>query len=213
MHAQIDAGSDPERVELRAHCLRREVGGEALTHSPGFTLTISRNETVFLVGPSGCGKTSILRCLSLLDAVESGSLELNGLPARDWSVPRWRSLVRYVHQQRIAFEGTPRKLFQAWASLSSQRRRPHRPLEPLIVALGLEPAIIDQGFATLSVRKPSGKGRSRWCTRAGRRRPEGTACIGVATGLTLVAFGRAFPPFCCRRAVSTSACRLPSRWP
>jgi len=37
-------------------------------------------EFVCLVGPSGCGKTTLLNCLSGLDAIDAGEIEIEGVP-------------------------------------------------------------------------------------------------------------------------------------
>ncbi len=41
-------------------------------------IAIERGEVAVLTGPSGGGKTTLLRCLSLLEAPDSGSVELDG---------------------------------------------------------------------------------------------------------------------------------------
>lgn len=41
-------------------------------------LTVTRGECVALWGPSGSGKTTLLRCLAGIEAVQQGSIEING---------------------------------------------------------------------------------------------------------------------------------------
>lgn len=42
------------------------------------TFSISKGEVVVVVGPSGCGKSTFLRCLNLLEIIDSGEIELDG---------------------------------------------------------------------------------------------------------------------------------------
>ena len=39
---------------------------------------MQRGEMVSIMGPSGCGKTTLLNCLSGLDAVDEGVIEIEG---------------------------------------------------------------------------------------------------------------------------------------
>ena len=45
----------------------------------GLDLTVNEHEVVCLIGPSGCGKSTILRCIDLLDPIDSGSILLDGV--------------------------------------------------------------------------------------------------------------------------------------
>ena len=45
----------------------------------GVDLTIGRGEMVAIMGPSGCGKTTLLNCLSGLDDVTAGRVEVDGV--------------------------------------------------------------------------------------------------------------------------------------
>lgn len=44
----------------------------------GLDLAVGEHEVVCLIGPSGCGKSTILRCIDLLDEIDSGSIALDG---------------------------------------------------------------------------------------------------------------------------------------
>ena len=59
-----------------------------------------------LVGPSGSGKSVLLRILALLDAPDSGNLELQGKPAGHSGIPEHRRKIIYMHQRPALFEGT-----------------------------------------------------------------------------------------------------------
>ena len=44
----------------------------------GIDLTIQRGEIIAIMGPSGCGKTTLLNCLSGLDDISEGTVEIEG---------------------------------------------------------------------------------------------------------------------------------------
>ena len=55
------------------------VGGKIKVHAlRGVDLSIKKGEMVTIMGPSGCGKTTLLNCLSGLDEVTKGSIEIEG---------------------------------------------------------------------------------------------------------------------------------------
>jgi putative ABC transport system ATP-binding protein len=45
----------------------------------GVSLTVQRGEMVGVMGPSGCGKTTLLNCVSGLDRVNDGSVQIDGV--------------------------------------------------------------------------------------------------------------------------------------
>ncbi len=46
----------------------------------GVSLTVKRGEVVVIIGPSGSGKSTLLRCINHLEAVDSGSIVVDGMP-------------------------------------------------------------------------------------------------------------------------------------
>jgi peptide/nickel transport system ATP-binding protein len=60
------------------------------------SLTIEPGEAVALLGPSGCGKSTLARVVALLHRPDSGTLILDGEPARHWRH-------RTPREQRTAF--------------------------------------------------------------------------------------------------------------
>jgi polar amino acid transport system ATP-binding protein len=55
-------------------------GVKALTD---FSAEIYRGEVVVIIGPSGSGKSTFLRCLNGLEEIDSGTIEIDGLPLDD----------------------------------------------------------------------------------------------------------------------------------
>jgi putative ABC transport system ATP-binding protein len=53
-----------------------ETGTTRIEALKNIDLTIHRGEMVAVMGPSGCGKTTLLNCLSGLDTVDSGRIEI-----------------------------------------------------------------------------------------------------------------------------------------
>ncbi|MDH4171042.1 MAG: amino acid ABC transporter ATP-binding protein [Acidimicrobiia bacterium] len=45
----------------------------------GIDLAVGEHEVVCLIGPSGCGKSTILRCVDLLDTIDTGEIRLDGV--------------------------------------------------------------------------------------------------------------------------------------
>ena len=55
-------------------------GGQPVRALQGVSLAVQRGEMVSIMGPSGCGKTTLLNCLSGLDAIDEGEIEIEGQP-------------------------------------------------------------------------------------------------------------------------------------
>ena len=48
-----------------------------------FSTKIHRGEVVVIIGPSGSGKSTFLRCLNGLEEIDSGAIEIDGIPLDD----------------------------------------------------------------------------------------------------------------------------------
>ena len=64
------------------------LGPSAVTALEDIDLTIAPGEFVSLIGPSGCGKSTLLRAIADLIPPTTGSLEVNGKPARQARLDR-----------------------------------------------------------------------------------------------------------------------------
>ena len=65
-----------------------ETSGGRTTALEGINLTIEPGEFVSLIGPSGCGKSTLLRVIGDLTSPTSGSVVVNGKPARQARLDR-----------------------------------------------------------------------------------------------------------------------------
>lgn len=140
--------AEPEEVHFQVSQLRQVIG-DTVVHS-GLSFELRTGEILFIRGPSGVGKTVLLRCLACLDPVQAGSLSLNGHGPQEWTIPRWRSLVSFVHQQRVSHPGTPAQLYFQIQQFDAQRSRARGDLPALIHALGLEQRVLNQAWRELS---------------------------------------------------------------
>jgi ABC-type lipoprotein export system ATPase subunit len=62
-----------------------DTGRVAVNALRGVDLTLERGEMVAIMGPSGCGKTTLLNCLSGLDSIDAGEIEIEGTPLQAMS--------------------------------------------------------------------------------------------------------------------------------
>ncbi len=45
----------------------------------GIDLTVDTNQVVCLIGASGSGKSTLLRCVNLLETIDAGTIEIDGI--------------------------------------------------------------------------------------------------------------------------------------
>lgn len=67
--------------------------------------SIKQGEVVVIVGPSGCGKSTFLRCLNMLEPIDSGNLYLDGerMEQKGKNVPLYRQKIGMVFQSYELF--------------------------------------------------------------------------------------------------------------
>jgi len=69
------------------------------------SLEIPAGRVTTLIGESGSGKTTIADLLLGLFLVDSGRITLDGVPLEEVDLQRWRSMVGYVPQEVLLFNG------------------------------------------------------------------------------------------------------------
>lgn len=69
------------------------------------TFSIKKGEVVVIVGPSGCGKSTFLRCLNMLENIDSGEIWLDGkaIHADEKNIHRYREKIGMVFQSYDLF--------------------------------------------------------------------------------------------------------------
>jgi len=65
-------------IEAKAVWKRYDAGTHKVEALRGVDLVVRRGEVVAVMGPSGCGKTTLLNCLSGLDVIDGGRVEIAG---------------------------------------------------------------------------------------------------------------------------------------
>ena len=70
------------------------------------TFTVEAGETVGIIGSTGCGKTSLVQLIPRLYDVDAGSVCVDGVDVRDYSLRHLRDGVGMVLQKNVLFSGT-----------------------------------------------------------------------------------------------------------
>jgi ABC-type lipoprotein export system ATPase subunit len=66
-------------VEARGVTKTYDTGKVQVQALRGVDLAVGRGEMVAVMGPSGCGKTTLLNCLSGLDSIDAGDVQIEGV--------------------------------------------------------------------------------------------------------------------------------------
>jgi len=110
----------------------------AVSGLPPVSFEVAPHECLAVEGPSGAGKTRLLRAIADLDAAD-GFVYLEGAERREVPAPEWRRRVRYASAEPAWWDARAREHFLAGAKL-----------DRLILAVGLEPSLLDRPISELS---------------------------------------------------------------
>jgi NitT/TauT family transport system ATP-binding protein len=89
----VSAGEAPAVVEIAGVGKVFEGASGRTVALEGIDLSVAPGEFVSLIGPSGCGKSTLLRLIGDLIAPTSGSITVNGKPARQARLDREYGIV------------------------------------------------------------------------------------------------------------------------
>ncbi len=100
-----DARVEKGRVEFKNVCFSYDSSTEnnVLTD---ISFTVNPGETVGILGATGSGKTSLVQLIPRLYDVKSGSVLVDGIDVRDYSLSNLRDGVGMVLQKNVLFSGT-----------------------------------------------------------------------------------------------------------
>ena len=70
------------------------------------SLEIVRNKRIAIVGPSGSGKSTLLSLILRLFDVNEGAISINGIDIKNLNLKSLRSILSYVSQDTVLFDGT-----------------------------------------------------------------------------------------------------------
>lgn len=102
--SQKDRKVEKGRVEFKDVSFSYREGGEpVLSH---ISLTAEPGETIGILGATGSGKTSLVQLIPRLYDVTEGSVRVNGIDVREYSLKNLRDGVGMVLQKNVLFSGT-----------------------------------------------------------------------------------------------------------
>ncbi|MFW6313678.1 MAG: ABC transporter ATP-binding protein [Spirochaetota bacterium] len=87
------------------------------------SFTIEPGETIAVVGYTGAGKTTIANLLTRLWDIQEGTIRLDGIDIRDYTLDQLRSLVQPIQQDVFLFSDTIRNNITLGLPLSDERIR------------------------------------------------------------------------------------------
>jgi putative ABC transport system ATP-binding protein len=75
---QVAPADAPAIIDAR-EVVKTYDSGDVKVHAlRGVSLQVPRGEMLAIMGPSGCGKTTLLNCLSGLDTIDAGTIQIDG---------------------------------------------------------------------------------------------------------------------------------------
>ena len=102
--SQKDRMVEKGRVEFKDVSFSYREGGEpVLSH---ISLTAEPGETIGILGATGSGKTSLVQLIPRLYDVTEGSVRVDGIDVREYSLKNLRDGVGMVLQKNVLFSGT-----------------------------------------------------------------------------------------------------------
>lgn len=87
----------------------KNVSFEYVENTPvlrNFSLTVPKNQTIALVGNSGGGKSTVVNLIPRFYDVISGSVEIDGVDLRKFTLESLRNQISFVFQDNFLFSGT-----------------------------------------------------------------------------------------------------------
>ena len=99
--------SNPEAVCFDKVCLTyHSAGAEALTD---ISFRVKKGETVGIIGGTGAGKSSLVHLIPRFYDATKGSIRINGVDVRDYSLQELRKKIGIVMQKAVLFQGSIRE--------------------------------------------------------------------------------------------------------
>ena len=95
-----------ENIEIKDVCFEYVPNVPVLNN---INLTVNKGETIALVGNSGGGKSTIVSLIPRFYDVKSGSIKIDGIDIRDYSLQSLRQNIAVVFQDNFLFSGTIRE--------------------------------------------------------------------------------------------------------